>query len=347
MNADKPQRFFDGHNDLLLNLWLHHGANPAEAFFAGLAPGHLDYPRMGRGGFAGGLFAVFVPPAAYLAQMRKRASAAVATQSDPLAITTAQIAILHQLAQGSAGRARLCGSTDEIEYCLRHNVLAMVLHIEGAQALDPDLLLLDQFYQQGLRSIGPFWNEQNQFGAGVTGDFPGSPDSGPGMTPAGKALIHACNQKKILIDLSHMNEKAFWQTAELSDAPLVATHSNAHALCPQPRNLTDGQLAAIAASDGLVGVNFGTAFVRADGKREGDTPITDIVTHLCYLMDRVGEDRVGFGSDFDGVNVPNALGDVAGMPLLLGAMAHAGINDALREKLAWRNWLRVLKRTWS
>ncbi|WP_213989161.1 dipeptidase [Sodalis sp. dw_96] len=347
MNNVKPQGFFDGHNDSLLNLWLHHGDNPAEAFFAGLAHGHLDYPRMRRGGFAAGMFAVFVPPAAYLTEMRKRELPGAALNHDPLAITRAQIAILHTLAQDPQGRVRLCRSVDDIEDCLRLNVPGMVLHIEGAEALDPDLVLLDQFYHQGLRSIGPFWNEQNQFGAGVKGDFPGSPDSGPGMTPAGKALIHACNRKKILIDLSHMNEKAFWQTAELSDAPLVATHSNAHTLCPQPRNLTDAQLAAIANSDGLVGVNFGTAFLRGDGKRDGDTPLTEIVKHLCYLMEVLGEDRVGFGSDFDGVNVPNALGDVAGMPLLLEAMTRAGINDALREKLAWRNWLRVLKRTWG
>jgi len=347
MTADMPQRFFDGHNDLLLSLWLHHGDDPAGAFYAGLAGKHLDYPRMRRGGFAGGLFAVFVPPAGYLAEMRQRGLISTESECDPLAITVAQIGILHEMAQDPQGRARLCRSVDDIEHCRQNNALAMILHIEGAQVLDPDLLLLDQFYQQGLRSIGPFWNEQNQFGAGVKGDFPGSPDTGPGMTPAGKALIHVCNQKKILIDLSHMNEKAFWQTAELSDSPLVATHSNAHALCPQPRNLTDEQLAAIAVSDGLVGVNFGTAFLRGDGKRDGDTPITDIVRHLCYLMDRVGEDRVGFGSDFDGVNVPSALGDVAGMPLLLEAMTQAGINDVLREKLAWRNWLSVLKRTWG
>lgn len=338
--------FFDGHNDLLLRLWLRQDADPAGGFFNGLPEGHLDYPRMRQGGFAGGLFAVFVPPAAYVAEIRKRASSGVAAEHDPLAITAAQIAILHQLERGSGQRARLCRSVDDIEYCLRHKVLAMVLHLEGAQALDPDLSLLDQFYQQGMRSIGPFWNEPNQFGAGVQGDFPGSPDTGPGLTPAGKALIRACNRKKMLIDLSHMNEKAFWQTAELSDAPLVATHSNAHALCPQPRNLTDAQLRAIAASDGLVGVNFGTSFVRADGKRDGDTPITDIVKHLCYLLDKVGEDNVGLGSDFDGVNVPDELGDVAGMPRLFDAMARAGMNDALREKLAWRNWLKALKRTW-
>ena len=144
-----------------------------------------------------------------------------------------------------------------------------------------------------------------------------------------------------------MNEKAFWQTAKFSDAPLVATHSNVHALCPQPRNLTDKQLAAIAESDGFVGVNFGTAFLRADGKRNGDTPITEIVKHLDNLLGKLGEENVGFGSDFDGINVPDVLGDVAGLPLLIQAMSDAGYGDVLIEKIACRNWLKVLKQTWG
>ncbi|GLR07695.1 peptidase [Mixta theicola] len=340
-------KFFDGHNDLLLRLWVNHADNPASAFFAGREQGHLDFPRMRQGGFAGGLFAVFVPPVAWLAGERGQEVARVQAQHDALAIAEAQIAILHQLAQASAGRARLCLTATEIEQCLQQDVLALVMHIEGAEMLDEELTLLDRFYHLGLRSIGPFWNLPNRFGVGVSGGFPGSPDTGDGMTAAGKALIRACNQRRLLIDLSHMNEKTFWQTAELSDAPLVATHSNAHALCAQPRNLTNAQLEAIAASDGFVGVNFGNAFLRADGQRNADTSLNEIVNHLCFLLDKLGEDRVGFGSDFDGISVPESLGDVAGMPSLFNALTAAGIDADLQEKLAWRNWLRVLKRTWG
>lgn len=344
INAGK---FFDGHNDLLLRLWVNHADHPAQAFFNGREQGHLDFPRMRQGGFVGGLFAVFVPPVAWLAGERGQAVSLVQAQHDALAIAEAQIAILHQLADASAGQARLCLTADDIERCLQQDVLALVMHIEGAEMLDEELTLLDRFYQLGLRSIGPFWNLPNRFGVGVNGGFPGSPDTGEGMTPAGKRLIRACNQRGLLIDLSHMNEKTFWQTAELSDAPLVATHSNAHALCAQPRNLTNAQLAAIAASDGFVGVNFGNAFLRADGQRNADTSLNEIVKHLCFLLDKLGEDRVGFGSDFDGISVPESLGDVTGMPALFNALTAAGIDADLQAKLAWRNWLRVLKRTWG
>ena len=147
---------------------------------------------------------------------------------DPLAIAERQIAILQQLEQAS-GQLRICRTATEIEQCRLNRQIAAVLHIEGAGMIDAELTQLEAFYRLGVRSIGPFWNLPNAFGTGVSGPFPGSPDTGPGLTPAGEALGRACNRRRIMIDVSHMNEKTFWQTAALSRAPLVATHSNAHA----------------------------------------------------------------------------------------------------------------------
>lgn len=344
MNPDAIPTVFDGHNDLLLRLWLQEEGDPVAEFLQGSMKGHLDLPRMRRGGFAGGLFAVFVPPVQYAKQSK---TAYVEEDHHPLAITEAQIALLHTIAERSDGQAKVCRSAGEIEQCIAQGVLAMVLHIEGAEALDEQCSQLDRWVDSGLKSIGPLWNLQNCFGTGVTGGFPGSPDSGEGLTTAGLNLLKLCNQKKLLIDLSHMNEKSFWQVAEHSNAPLVATHSNVHAICPQPRNLTDRQLAAIAESDGFVGVNFGNAFLRADGKRDADTPLSDIVRHLDALLEKLGENRVGFGSDFDGISVPDALQDAAGLPRLVAAMSAAGYSSELIEKITWRNWLSVLKKTWG
>lgn len=149
------------------------------------------------------------------------------------------------------------------------------------------------------------------------------------------------------IDVSHMNEQAFWDTARHSTAPLVATHSNAHALCPQPRNLTDRQLRAIRDSGGVVGVNFGNAFLRADGRRDSDTPFATIIRHIDYLINIMGEDHVALGSDFDGVTLPDALGDVAGLPRLINALRDSDYDQLVLDKLLWRNWLRVLKNVWQ
>ena len=168
-----------------------------------------------------------------------------------------------------------------------------------------------------------------------------------GLTAAGKALVRRCNELGILVDLSHLTEAGFWDVAALSDQPLVASHSNAHALCPTARNLTDRQLAAIRETGGLVGLNFATAFLRADGSMRADVPLTRMVEHLDHLLDHLGEDGVGLGSDYDGAVVPHALSSVEHLPRLRTAMAERGYGDALIEKICHGNWLRVLKATWG
>ncbi|CAJ0994317.1 dipeptidase [Sodalis praecaptivus] len=343
---------FDGHNDALLRLWLNGASDPAAAFVQGTPDGHLDLPRCLRGGFAGGLFAAFVPPPSYLA--RHAPAQALPERSDDLptpaesrAITLDQLAILRRIEVVSGARARLCRSVADIRRCIAQGTIAMVMHLEGADALDTSLSLLEELHTAGLRSLGPVWNRRNAFGTGIQGRFPEPPAAGAGLTPAGKRLIQRCLQLRIMVDVSHMDATGFWQTAELGGAPLVATYSNAYALCPQPRNLTDAQLAAIRQSGGFVGVNFGTAFLRADGKRTPDTGVDEIVRHIDYLLHKVGEDGVGLGSDFDGVNVPGEMADVAGLPLLAQALARQGYDRALQEKIAYGNWLRVLERTWK
>jgi membrane dipeptidase len=137
---------------------------------------------------------------------------------------------------------------------MEDGLLAPVMHIEGAEAIDPNFEVLDVLYEAGLRSLGPVWSRSNAFGHGVPFLCPSSPDTGPGLTDLGKELIEACNRLGILIDLSHLNERGFWDVAAISNAPLVATHSNAHALSPHSRNLTDKQLTAIGETGGMVGV---------------------------------------------------------------------------------------------
>ncbi|RME61092.1 MAG: peptidase, partial [Caldilineae bacterium] len=202
------------------------------------------------------------------------------------------------------------------------------------------------FYEAGLRSLGITWSRPNAFGHGVPFAFPAGPDTGPGLTEAGKRLVQACNELGILVDLSHLNEKGFWDVAALSQAPLVATHSGVHALCATPRNLTDKQLDAIAESGGVVGVNFHTGFLRKDGRADRETSLEEIVTHAAYIADRVGVDHVALGSDFDGATMPQDLGDAAGLPRLLDAFEARGFTGDDLQKIAHGNWVRVLEATW-
>jgi membrane dipeptidase len=259
----------------------------------------------------------------------------------------AMVALLVRIARQSDGRVRICRTTDEIRQCIADGVLAPVLHVEGAEAIDTDFQLLEVLHQAGLRSLGPVWSRSNVFGHGVPFSFPASPDTGPGLTDAGKELIRACNRLRILIDLSHLNEKGFWDIAAITDAPLIATHSNAHAICNHARNLTNKQLDDIRESGGMVGVNYAVNFIRPDGKRDDNTPLDQVVDHVDYLIQRLGEDHVGLGSDFDGATIPKDLSSAAALPNLVAAMKARQYGDALIAKICSENWLRVLGRTWG
>lgn len=355
--SPKPVPIFDGHNDALLRLHRHAGKDAVAAFLDGEDKGQLDLAKARAGSFAGGLFAIFVPST----EKKKDGSAGDAAApnfagdpsppgvslSDAQRTTFAMVALLYRIERQSKGRVRVCRDVSDIKRCLGDGALAAVLHIEGAEAIDENFELLDVLYEAGLRSLGPVWSRPNAFGHGVPFRCPSSPDTGPGLTDLGKELVRACNRLRILIDLSHLNERGFWNVAELSDAPLVATHSNAHAVSPHSRNLTDEQLAAIGKSGGLVGVNFATSFLRPDGGRDKNTPIDLIVAHVEHLLEHAGEDNVGFGSDFDGAQMPAELGNAAGLQILVGAMRKQGYRKSLIEKICFRNWLRVLDKTWS
>ena len=136
----------------------------------------------------------------------------------------------------------LCKNGKDINEAFENNKVGVILHIEGAEAIDKNFKSLEKLYAQGLRSIGLVWSRPNIFATGVPFSFPKSPDIGPGLTALGKELVKICDEKNILIDLSHINERGFWDVANLSSKPLIATHSNSHEVCEHSRNLTNYQL---------------------------------------------------------------------------------------------------------
>jgi membrane dipeptidase len=245
------------------------------------------------------------------------------------------------------GHVRLARTPDDLDAALADGVLAAVLHLEGAEPIDPGLEALDLWHAAGLRSLGPVWSRPNAFGHGVPFAFPASPDTGPGLTPAGHGLVRRCAELGIAVDLSHLNEAGFWDVARIDAAPLIASHSGAHALSAQTRNLTDAQLDAIGASGGLVGIVFAAPFLREDGRDDADTPLEAIAAHARYVADRIGVEHVGLGSDFDGATIPAGLGDVTGLQRLLAALGAAGFAEHEVRAIAWDNWRRVLERAWT
>ena len=187
----------------------------------------------------------------------------------------------------------------------------------------------------------------NAFSYGVPFRFPHSPDTGLGLTDSGKRLVQECNRLGILIDLAHLNEKGFWDVVGLSSAPLVVTHADVYAICPSTRNLTDEQIDAIGKSGGVIGINFETLNTHPHSDPNPDVPLTQITRHIDYIVEQIGIDHVAFGSDFDGADMPNELKDVSGLPKLINLLQEQGYDQAALEKIAYKNWLRVLRDTWK
>jgi membrane dipeptidase len=337
---------FDGHNDALTR---GEGGDLSRRS----AHGHLDLPRMREGGMRGGIFAIFTPSDGEPA--RQVSFGAKGSYSEPLAVPVA-----HEVAAAHAEEAarHLLDLECRDEVVIARSIADVdaardggtpplsVMHLEGAEAIDTDLADLDAWYERGLRSLGPVWSRPNDFAHGVPFRFPSSPDTGPGLTDKGKALVRACSELGVLVDLSHLNEAGFWDVAALEPGPLVASHSAVHALCPASRNLTDRQLDAIGAGGGLVGIVFATPFLRRDFADDAETPLALIAEHARYVADRIGVAHVALGSDFDGATIPSALGDVAGLPRLLTVLEDKGFSRPEIEAISWHNWRRVLNIWW-
>ena len=337
---------FDGHNDALTREGRGDLARRSDR-------GHLDLPRMREGGMRGGIFAIFTPSAGEPA--RQISFGAAGSYSEPLAEPVAyEAAAAHAEETASylldlerRGEVVVARSIADVDAARDGGTPPVaVMHLEGAEAIDAALEELQGWYEHGLRSLGPVWSRPNAFAHGVPFAFPSSPDTGPGLTERGAALVAACAELGILVDLSHLNEAGFWDVAQLEPGPLVASHSAAHALCPASRNLTDRQLDAIGASGGLVGIVFATPFLRHDFADDAETPLALIAEHVRYVADRIGVGHVALGSDFDGATIPSALGDVGGLPRVLAALEERDFSQVELKAISWQNWRRVLDTWW-
>lgn len=342
--------FFDGHNDTLLRLLEKLRRERVGAFVNGTEEGHIDLPRAKAGGMVGGFFAMFPPPVtAKLANVAAAPTTSSGELPPELSLADAQYSINGMAALlldlERAGTLTICRSAADIRTAISAERLAAIFHIEGAEAIDTEFRAFEVLYAAGLRSIGITWSRANAFGTGVPFRHNADPDIGPGLTDAGKELVRICDARGVMIDLSHLNAAGFRDVAAISTKPLVATHSNVHAICPGTRNLTDWQLAAIRESKGVAGLNFATGFLREDGKMDPNTSIDIMVRHLDALVEALGEDGVALGSDFDGAVMPNEIKDVTGVQKLFQALQDKGYGDQLIRKIALDNWLALVERT--
>jgi membrane dipeptidase len=338
---------FDGHNDALT-------ARHHSQLASGSASGHIDLPKMAAGNMRGGIFAVYTSSARNRARLEHLADGVLrrpfaSTVPRGRAAAEATAAAGRLLALERAGHVVVARDIGDIDTAFADGATGppvTVLHIEGAEAIDPGLEALELWYAAGLRSVGPVWSRPNDFAEGVPFVFGAGPDTGPGLTDAGVGLVRRCAELGVMVDLAHLNQAGFWDVARLELGPLVSSHAGACAVALSSRNLTDAQLDAIAATGGLVGIVFAVYFLDPRFANDPGLGIDLIVQHARYVADRIGVEHVALGSDFDGTTIPRELGSAAGLPRLLEALAAAGFTPAEVELIAWRNWRRVLDAWW-
>ena len=228
----------------------------------------------------------------------------------------------------------LAGSREDVLKARNEGKIAAVLSLEGGEPLGDDPGLLEIFYRLGVRALGLTWHERNLLASGV-----GDRESGGGLTALGRMAVRIAQELKILLDVSHLSERSFWDLIDLAQGPIIASHSSAYALCSHPRNLTDDQARALAQTGGVIGVNFNSPFLRSQGWAE----LADVVNHIDYLVQLVGPEHVGIGSDFDGIPAgPRGLEGPHRFPDLALAFKERGYEDKDISNIMGANFLRVL-----
>jgi membrane dipeptidase len=219
--------------------------------------------------------------------------------------------------------------------------IGAILHFEGASGIDSRLDRLYIFYALGLRSIGITWNETNQFATGVPGDV------NRGFTQVGKDLLDAMESLGIIIDVSHLNDKSFWDLHSHTNKPFIASHSNLRKRANHMRNLTDEMVKAIAESDGSIGINFYTGFLSTDPDHKVNRKCTfEMIKEIINLTGSVN--HVHIGSDFDGCQTSSDLKDVSVMPDYFSELQeYLQLSDIEIKKIQFENLSRVMKKIWK
>lgn len=227
--------------------------------------------------------------------------------------------------------------------------ISAVLTMEDGCPIGTDMQKLHALYQKGVRMICLTHNLVNPIGNPNFGRyFPdGSPDrtvpnTQTGLTDFGKALVKEMNKLGVIVDVSHLSDKGFYEVLQTSEKPIVASHSNARAVCKSPRNLTDDMLYKLAENGGITGMNYANSFMDDDGEK-GKQTVECTLAHIRYIKKKIGVEHIALGSDFDGINPDIQLKDASMMGLLVQALEKDGFTTAEIEKICYQNARRVFQ----
>ena len=292
----------------------------------------IDEKKLIKGGYFAQCFAMYVPadtpaPAAVLDDMIER----------------------YYLEIANCERLRPVLCFDDFARNKAAGKISAVLTMEDACPLGGDLKNLQKAYEKGVQMIALTGNFPNEVGYPnyrnfVRGEKPDmlTPETERGLTNFGFSLVEEMNRLGMVVDVSHLSDKGFYDVLSVAKKPIVASHSNARGVCRNVRNLTDNMLKRLADNGGVTGINYAAGFL-CENEQKGRQTIAYAVEHIRYIRDKIGADHIALGSDFDGIQNDIELSDCSKTPLLLQALERAKLTADEIEKIAYKNALRVFK----
>lgn len=330
---------------------------------------HSDLSRMFAGGVKGQMFSVFCG----------------GEQKEPFAFANQEMDSVYAWVQRNPSKMMLVYTPSDFKKAIKEKKLATMFGVEGGHMIENDLSKLDALYKRGMRYMTITWNNSTPWATSAADETTAggavNSEGKKGLTAFGKQVIKRMNELGVMVDVSHLGERSFWDAVAVSTKPIIASHSCVWNLCPHRRNLKDDQIKAIAKSGGVIFLNFYGGFIDStyEAKRDGllkqyqpeidsliktnmqpdyariitaekykdkllniRPPLSVLIDHLDYIVKLVGVDHVGMGSDFDGIEAPPLeLNGVEDYPLITKALLERGYSKKDIRKILGGNFMRV------
>jgi len=365
MELHKDALVVDTHADVLLQVL--RGADISKR----LDFGHVDLFRLKEGGVDVQVFAVWPDP-------QKYGNGEMYNQSNRM------IDAIDKIVANNPDKVEITRNPSEIEKAIQSDKIAIFIGVEGGSAIENDMQKLQQLYDRGVRYLGLTWNNSPDWATAAKDEESTGYKGEKGLTAFGKSVIKKMNELGMIVDVSHSGERTFYDVLEITTKPIIASHSCVRALANHYRNLTDDQLRALAKNGGVVFINFYPGYLDVEFDRKYDKLQDDsksyldsirqsypgnylqyrkirkeyllektdsyrpnlsiIVDHMDYIINLVGDDYVGLGSDFDGISItPKGIEDVSEMPNITKEMVARGYSEERIRKILGGNFVRVFK----
>lgn len=277
----------------------------------------LSFPNMLKGNIDAQIFAIFIP----------------GKNTSKFNETIKLIDFFYEKIQKNSEKINIVLNSNDIENNFKNNKKNAILSIEGAEAIEGDLGKLRTLYRLGVRAMGLTWNFANEVADGIM------EGRGGGLTDFGFEVISEMNRLGMMIDVSHLSEKGFWDVVNYSKTPIMASHSNAKSICNHPRNLSDNQIKAIIKNNGMIGVTYVRDFTSINENPTSE----DLILHINHIVELGGINNIGLGSDFDGAHTLVGLDNAGDIKNLINVLKTKYDSEQIKLILG-ENWYNYFKK---